>query len=94
MVKDCFKFSKQEDRDQLIIDGEDLQVVITFKTDRYRGVVSKRRRLVMEYDLRDLFHRVSYENPNFKGELDRVFGVLGMRDIPPERWKDQADYLL
>ncbi len=92
MVKESFKF--QEDPDQLIIDGEDLNVIITFKTDKYRDVVSKNRRLVLEHDLRDLFHRLSYENPAFRGGLNDMFGVLLMADLPSSEWKKQTDYLL
>ena len=92
MVKESFRF--QEDPDQLIIDGEDLQLIITFKSDRYREIVSKTRRLAMEYDIKELFRRVSYENPEFRDGLNSMFGVLLMADLPAVEWKDQADYLL
>lgn len=90
--KATFKFDYQGRK--ITIEGPDLELVITFKTDRYNKIVSKRRRLAMEYDLMDLFRAASYENQGFRESLDQLFGALSMRDIPPERWKDQADYLL
>jgi len=92
MVKDSFKFDNE--KNQLLIDGEHMELVITFKSDRYREIVSKTRRLAMEYDIKELFRRVSYENPEFRDGLNSMFGVLLMADLPSSEWKKQTDYLL
>ncbi|HNS26073.1 MAG TPA: hypothetical protein PKK85_08400 [Methanobacteriaceae archaeon] len=92
MVKDSFKFDNE--KNQLLIDGEHMELVITFKSDRYREIVSKTRRLAMEYDIKELFRRVSYENPEFRDGLNNMFGVLLMADLPSSEWKKQTDYLL